>query len=47
MHQVDLHGIVSVSITLQEYFEDAKREFVPVLSLNEELNGLEDGLKAL
>ena len=45
VHQEDLHGIVSVQITLfQECFEDADREAVPLCSLNMGLEGLEDYL---
>ena len=41
VHQEDLHGEVSVHITLQEGFVYAKRESVPLRSLDEELEGLE------
>ncbi len=47
VHQEDLHGIMSVHIALQECFEDADREAVPLCSLNERLEGLEDHLEGV
>ena len=47
MQEVDLHGVVSVHITLKIIFEDADRDSVPLLSLDEVLKGLEDCLEGI
>ena len=44
IHQEDLHGVMSVNITLQECFKDADRESVPLCYFNEGLEGLEEYL---